>query len=92
MIMSSRKSKMVSFRVSPSEYSRFLEVCTMHGVQSVSELARAAIQGLVAGTITQPEPDVQVQVRTLQDRLDSITLEIERLSRIVQSSRTNGAE
>ncbi len=58
---------MVSFRLSPEEYRQLRDACATQGVRSVSELARAAMQGLIA-------PDgravpLHTQVQELRDRV-----------------------
>lgn len=82
MNMHDRKSKMVSFRLSPEEYYQFRSACSDHGVRSVSELARAAMQSLIdAKGATLP---LYLQVRELRERLDVISGELDRLALVVE--------
>lgn len=76
------RNKMVSFRVSAEEYRNLCQACATQGVRSVSELARAAIQLLIAGnsvTVT-----LHDEVRELGTRVQFLSTELERLSRQVQ--------
>jgi hypothetical protein len=76
---------MVSFRLSPEEYSRYRSACPAIGARSISELARVAIERLTAthGTL----PAVDTQVRALDSKVRSLAAEIERLSQIVKSPK-----
>jgi len=80
-----RKSKMVSFRLKPEEYQRFLITCETLGVPSVSELARTAVCHL--NTTGQP-PTVEslcTQIQELRDQLSILTSEIMKLSQQIES-------
>lgn len=77
--MSSRKSKMVSFRLAPSEYERLQEACTNFGVRSVSEFARAAMYTLVD---QRPivDPTIDSKLAALRARLETLTADVENLT------------
>lgn len=79
MNMIDRKSKMVSFRLSPEEYRQLRDACATQGVRSVSELARAAMQGLIAPD--GPAVPLQTQVQELRDRVTLLSEQVDRLSR-----------
>ena len=79
----SRKSKMVSFRVSPAEYAKLREACVTCGAGSVSGLARAALDHIImAGAPTSRSFGEQLQ--DLRDRVQILTLDIDRLTRCVE--------
>ncbi len=81
--MLDRKSKMISFRLSPDEYRRLRDACSLHGARNVSELARAAMQNLIEGKdIAVPLPE---QVHQLRERVSVLSSEVERISRQVDS-------
>lgn len=77
MKMIDRKSKMVSFRLSPEEYRQLRDACSSHGVRSISELARTAMQSLVT-TDGHPAP-LHQQLQELRDRLNHLCHEVDRL-------------
>ena len=77
-----RKSKMISIRLSPQEYRTFQNACVEKGVRSISDLARTAIQQLI-GSNGQAEP-VSDEVRNLRDRVQVISVELDRLSKLVE--------
>jgi hypothetical protein len=92
MLMSSRKSKMVSFRVSPDEYRRFREACTTHGARSVSDLARTAMSHLMDRHHS-PQPDshsLDDQVHVLRQRIETLASELDGLAQAVQIRRAVG--
>ena len=78
----SSKSKMISFRLSDQEYLRLREACRLLGANSVSEMARMAMQRLISVPDGR-ELGVQEQVRSLHSKLDDLTLELNRLSKAV---------
>jgi hypothetical protein len=86
-----RKSKMISFRLSPEEYVSLQTACALKGVRSVSDLARTAVQRMIAsGEGINPVID---EVRSLQHRVRLISMELDKLANTVSSNGTaNGVE
>ena len=89
MNMIDRKSRMVSFRLSPEEYRQLRDACVTHGVRSLSELARNAMQGLIV--TTRSDLPLHLQVQELRDRLATLSQQIDRLSQSVEPLRTSVA-
>ena len=82
------KSKMVSFRISADEYVRLRQACKSAGLENVSELARAAMHRIIDnGEGNQFAMEAQVQY--FREKLDHLTLELNRLAGKV--AKTNGA-
>jgi hypothetical protein len=76
MSPSIRRSKMISFRLSPEEYRSLQNACAAKGVRSISDLARAAMQNLIFA-----EPVVlSDEVRDLKDRVQMLSAELDRLA------------
>lgn len=78
-----RRSRMVSFRLSPEEYEQLQSVCATQGARSLSELARAAMQRMIspgrgAKPLEHEVGDIRNQVRHLSDQVN-------RLSEVVES-------
>ena len=71
---------MISFRLSAEEYDRFRELCFAHGIRSVSEMARAAINMLLQQPARAPEEALEARVAELEGRLHMLALEIRKLS------------
>jgi hypothetical protein len=69
---------MVSFRLSQQEYHQLRDACLQHGVRSISELARSAMQSLIAPN-TECAPSLHQQVQDLRDRLTDLAAEVDRL-------------
>jgi hypothetical protein len=78
-----RKSKMISFRLSPEEYVSLQNACATKGVRSVSDLARTAVQRMIASS--EGVNPVIDEVRSLQHRIRIISMELERLAASVSS-------
>ena len=79
-----RKSKMISFRVSPDEYVRLRDACTAQGIESVSALARVAMENVIRSrAAADPIPD---QIDDLRQRVATLAAEIDRLARTVGST------
>lgn len=76
-MLSHRKSKMISFRMSDREYEEFMGVCLLHGAHSASEGARLAIETLVRRS--------QVPEKTaLVEQVQRLDQEVGRLDRRMQ--------
>jgi hypothetical protein len=91
MSIALRRSRMISFRLSPEEYERFTKLCSERGVRSVSDMARIALQKLVAGD-TESDP-ISFEVRDLRSQIKAMANELERLAAIVErrnASKANG--
>jgi hypothetical protein len=69
---------MVSFRVSPDEYTHLRNACATKGIRSVSELARTAMESLVlTGENVVP---LDLQVQELRDRVTALSEQVARLA------------
>lgn len=79
------KSKMVSFRLSADEYSRLRDAASAAGVNSLSELARTALQQIL-NTHDGHSVPLDEQVRGLRARIDTISSELDRLMARLGSS------
>ncbi len=78
---------MVSVRLSPDEYQRFRALCADQGIRSLSDLARTAMQRLVA-TATQGDP-LSLEVQDLRVQVHSLSRELDRLSAAVEARRAH---
>src|SRR5580704_12369903 len=83
--MSLKRSKMVSFRLSPEEYTRFREVCTQKGVRSISDLARVAMT-IIASKEVEIDP-LSDQVRDIRKQVQTISIELDRISDVVEARK-----
>lgn len=79
---------MVSFRLSPEEYDTFRTLCSSHGVRSLSDLARTAMQKLAASK-HQVDP-LWFEVGTLRDQIQSLSREVDRLSHALETREAKG--
>ena len=78
-----RKSKMVSFRLSPAEYLRFREICATRGVDSLSDLARIAMESFAANK-GRPDP-ISSELNDLRGQVRSLSLELDRIAHLVEA-------
>ena len=90
MNLTIRKSKMISFRLSPEEYQRLRETCELQGVRSLSDLART-LRDEVEGWEDDPVP-LSDEVRDLRNRVRMLSLQLDQLSTAVHRGRGNGEE
>ena len=72
-----RKSRMISFRLSEDEYASLRSLCENEGARSVSDLARDAVHRLI---VKDSQADLTLTLRELQGRLDTLDLQVQRLS------------
>ena len=78
-----RRSKMISFRLSPEEYRILHDACVAQGVPSISDLARSALRKVIAH---EPSPSaLSDEVRALKAQIRIISLELERVSQRVEN-------
>jgi hypothetical protein len=83
------KSKMVSFRLSPDEYTKAEETSRAHGYRSISLFARCAV---LAFQSTSAGADAyEQQIRELRDRIDTMAEELVRLSAQLRGSNADEA-
>jgi predicted DNA-binding protein len=68
---------MISFRLSEEEYAGLRSLCENEGARSVSDLARDAVHRLVSKG---EETHVAVTLQELKGRLDTLDLQMQRLS------------
>jgi hypothetical protein len=81
---STRKSKMVSFRLSGDEYKMLQNACSKSGARSVSELARAAMQKIILEDGFN-SASADGDIRELKLKFNVLAAELERLSRLVKN-------
>jgi hypothetical protein len=77
---------MISFRLTAEEYDRFRELCFLHGIRSVSEMARAAINMLLQQPDRAPHESLETRVSELEGRLHLLSLELKKLNQIATSN------
>jgi hypothetical protein len=78
ILMSIARNKMISFRLSAGDYERLREYRAIHGGRSISELARAAVAGLVSNLAPSSEA-LETRVNELEDQLRRLALELEHI-------------
>jgi hypothetical protein len=81
-----RKSKMISFRLEPDEYTHFLGACESMGLPSVSELARTAIYRLDVSGRRPTVEQLSDQILELHRQLTALTGEINKLVRQIDNT------
>jgi len=74
------RSRMISFRLSAEEYERFRDLCFAQGANTVSEMARAAINLLLQEPSRASRQTLESRVAQLEGQISSLCLEIKRLS------------
>ena len=79
------RSRMISFRLTTEEYERFRELCFTHGIRSVSEMARAAINLLLQQPARVPQEALESRVADIEGRLHMLALELKRLNPVSPS-------
>lgn len=80
---------MISFRLTAEEYDRFRELCYSHGIRSVSEMARTAINMMLSQPGRAPQETLETRVSELESRLHLLSMEIKKLSQHPAHSLNN---
>ena len=102
MAVLKRRSRIVSIRLSEQEYQRLRSCCLNRGARSISDLARDAMQRLLArseadgngGEGTSSYDDgygLAITVESLHGRMEQLDHEVKRLASLV-AKRAAGAE
>jgi hypothetical protein len=84
-----RRSRMISFRLSPEEYDRFSKMCSGRGARSVSDMVRVALLNLIAEE--QEFDPLALEVRDLRSQLKSVAGELERISDLLEGRKVSQA-
>jgi hypothetical protein len=82
MTVASRRSKMVSFRVSMEEYQLLEEACMARRVRSISESARDAVRQWIGVNASSGPLDGELQ--QVERRIHALAKELERLQHLAR--------
>ena len=75
------RERLVYFRISEDEFRQFSSVCQQGGARSVSELARHAVQRLIAEGQQQREgQEVEEKIRVLENLIAAVTEQLHLLA------------
>jgi hypothetical protein len=76
------RERLVYFRISEDEFRQFASVCEQEGARSVSDLARSAVQRLIAEGHRQKEDDALAQrMHRLDELIAAVTEQLSLLTR-----------
>jgi len=76
-----RKTRTVSFRLTPDDYRTFLQACRAYRVRNVSELARTALRNMVAEDgAAESQIAAKIQINGLRQQVRALTADMERLA------------
>ena len=87
------RERLVYFRVSEDEFRQFSTVCEQGGARSVSDLARNAVQRLIADGQRQREGDeLEEKMRVLEGLIAAVTEQLQLLTgnQVRVGGATNG--
>jgi len=74
------RERLVYFRVSEDEFRQFVSVCEEAGARSVSDLARNAVQKLIAdGRRHREDHDIDDKIRVLERLITAVTEQLQLL-------------
>lgn len=75
------RERLVYFRVSEEEFRQFVSVCEQGGARSVSDLARSAVQRLIADGQRQREgTELEEKMRMLERLITAVTEQLSLLT------------
>lgn len=75
------RERLVYFRISEDEFRQFSSVCEQGGARSVSDLARNAVQRLIADSQRQKEgQELDEQIRILEGLIAAVTKQLQLLT------------
>ncbi len=88
MASSLLRSRMVSFRLSPEEYQRFQKLGKEHHIHSLSDLARKAVEAMVAAD--QHTDPLALELHDLRAKVRSLSQELDQLSSLLETHNCDG--
>ena len=75
------RERLVCFRISEDEFRQFVSVCEQEGARSVSDLARSAVQRLIAdGGRQRKEDEMTEKMHRLEQLITAVTEQLQLLS------------
>ncbi len=75
------RERLVYFRVSEDEFRQFVSVCEQAGARSVSDLARSAVQRLIAdGNRQREDEELTNKMYRLERLIDQVTAQLHLLN------------
>ena len=87
--MKEPRCRIVSFRLSASEFAEAEQICRAHGYRSLSLFARSAI---VAFLSTASDPGMQkTEINELRERIDLMAVELLRISEQIRAGNASRA-
>ena len=75
-----RRTKIISIRVTTDEFNRLQDLCATRGVNTISQLARVAMEGLIGQENGKSNGSVESRVDEIRERMSALDREIARLS------------
>ncbi len=90
------RERLVYFRITEDEFNQFASVCQQEGARSISDLARSAVQRLIAECNREHEAEgLAPRVEWLEKMIAEVTAQLQMLTGLkaqgVGLERTNGA-
>jgi hypothetical protein len=86
------RERLVYFRISEDEFRQFVSVCEEAGARSVSDLARNAVQRLIAeGRQHREDQDIDAKIRVLERLIAAVTEQLQLLT-VNQASEGSALE
>lgn len=85
-----RRCRMVSFRLSDEEYEGLKSICMTVGARSLSDVARDAVQRMLGNGVASKK-DLEAEVDSLTARMNLLAKEVERITRLVDGGKVEGA-
>jgi hypothetical protein len=75
------RERLVYFRISEEEFRQFISACEQGGARSVSDLARSAVQRLIAdGQRQREDKELEDKMRVLENLIAAVTEQLHLLT------------
>jgi DNA-binding transcriptional regulator GbsR (MarR family) len=86
------RERLVYFRISEDEFHQFVGLCEQEGARSVSDLARSAVQRLIAdGSRQREDKELAPRIEQLDKLIAEVRMQLQFLATIqTQASDPNG--
>ena len=85
-MINSGKTRVVSFRLSESEYQHLVAICTAKGTRTLSEIARLIVCSLIEDSDSDAPEALATRVSRLDRDVLALNAEIRKLAATIQSA------
>jgi hypothetical protein len=86
------RKKVISIRLSDEEFEQLQDLCTVRGIENISDLARTALKHLLTHERTNGKAAMEYRVNEMHYRVSVLDREVARISTMMGLARIEEAQ